>query len=105
MNTAAEGGNPAVSGKEASSARTTDRLAEKAHAAVDRAAHTASEAEENVRATASKAAERARQSEEQVEAQVREGVDRVRAYVEQNPLASAGIAFVAGLIVSSLMRR
>jgi ElaB/YqjD/DUF883 family membrane-anchored ribosome-binding protein len=34
-----------------------------------------------------------------------EGVRRARSYIETNPVLSAGIAFAAGVILSSLLRR
>ncbi|HEX6998157.1 MAG TPA: hypothetical protein VF322_08425 [Gammaproteobacteria bacterium] len=84
---------------------TAERLASKAHEAIDKAATTASQAEQHVRTTATKAADAARRSEQQVEQRLGEGVERLRRYVERNPMASAGIAFAAGVILSSLLRR
>ncbi|HEY8518611.1 MAG TPA: hypothetical protein VIN61_00915 [Gammaproteobacteria bacterium] len=82
-----------------------DRLAAKAHEAIDKAATTASHAEQHVRATATKAADAARRSEQQIEQKLGDSVERLRRYVERNPMTSAGIAFAAGVILSSLLRR
>ena len=84
---------------------TTERLAGRAHEAIDRAAATASQAEQRVRETAARAAATARRSEQQLEERMSESVERLRSYVERNPMASAGIAFVAGVVLSSLLRR
>lgn len=83
----------------------TQRVAERAHQTIDRAAEVASEAEETVRGTAARAAEKLKVSEERAAETLEDGVERVRTYVERNPLTSAGIAFAAGLVVSVLLRR
>jgi ElaB/YqjD/DUF883 family membrane-anchored ribosome-binding protein len=84
---------------------TTDRVADKAHRTIDGAAEAANEAERELRRTATETAERVKRSEEQFVAAVDENVEKVKAYIEKNPIASAGIAFVAGLVLSSLLRR
>jgi ElaB/YqjD/DUF883 family membrane-anchored ribosome-binding protein len=83
----------------------TDRIAEKAHESIDRAAARSNEIEEKLRSRAADAAERVRQSEHQLDSTLEENLERIKAYVRKNPMASAGIAFVAGLVVSSLIRR
>jgi ElaB/YqjD/DUF883 family membrane-anchored ribosome-binding protein len=84
---------------------TTQRLAEKAHQTVDRAAEVATEAEATLRSSAARAAETLRAGEERAAETFDEGLTKVRTYVEKNPLASAGIAFAAGIVVSMLLRR
>jgi ElaB/YqjD/DUF883 family membrane-anchored ribosome-binding protein len=84
---------------------TTDRVAEKAHRTIDGAAETANEAERELRRTAAETADRVRRSEEQLVQAVDDNVEKVKAYIEKNPIASAGIAFVAGLVLSNLLRR
>jgi ElaB/YqjD/DUF883 family membrane-anchored ribosome-binding protein len=86
-------------------ASTTQRLAEKAHETVDRAAQVATDAEESLRSSAARAAETFRAGEERATETLDEGLTKVRGYVEKNPLASAGIAFAAGVVVSMLLRR
>jgi ElaB/YqjD/DUF883 family membrane-anchored ribosome-binding protein len=86
-------------------AAATQRLAEKAHQTVDRAAEVATEAEETLRDSAARAAETLRAGEERAVETLDEGMAKVRTYVEKNPLASAGIAFAAGVLVSMLLRR
>lgn len=84
---------------------TTQRVAERAHQTIDRAAEVAAEAEESVRTSAQRATERLREGEERARESFDDSVNRLRTYVEQNPLAAAGIAFAAGLLVSALLRR
>lgn len=86
-------------------ASTTERVADKAHSAIDGAAENAAEAERELRQAAAEAAARARRSEEQVAEAIDQNVARVREYIEQNPIQSAGIAFVAGVVLSSLLKR
>jgi ElaB/YqjD/DUF883 family membrane-anchored ribosome-binding protein len=91
-------------GRDSSSA-TTELLADKAHAAVDQVAKTAGKAEQTVRDRAGKAAEVARDSEQQAIETATRSARQVRAFVRRNPIAASGIAFAAGLVLSSLMRR
>ena len=84
---------------------TAQRMADKAHQTIDRAAEVATEAEKSVRSTAAKAAEKVKLSEEMAAERIDEGMQTIKSYVEKNPLASAGIAFAAGLVVSMLIRR
>jgi len=87
------------------SSATTQRIADKAHQTIDRAAEAATEAEKSVRSTAAKAAEKVKLSEERAAETIDESMQSIKTYVEKNPLASAGIAFAAGLVVSMLIRR
>jgi ElaB/YqjD/DUF883 family membrane-anchored ribosome-binding protein len=89
-----QGGNP-----------TAERLASKAHDTVDRVAEAATYAEREVRNAAARTAEQARQLRDQAVERADENVQRVRSYVEQNPMMAAGIAFAAGVLLSSLFRR
>ena len=99
-----ETGNDAGQSMERQSA-TTQRLADKAHQTIDRAAEAAAAAEQTVRSTAAKAAEKLKSSQDLTGETLDEGLDVLRRYVEQNPLTAAGIAFAAGIVVSSLLRR
>jgi ElaB/YqjD/DUF883 family membrane-anchored ribosome-binding protein len=89
----------------ASAASATDRIAERAHRTIDGAAGSMNEAERELRRTAAEAADRVRRSEEQMAAAVDENIEKVKSYIEKNPIASAGIAFVAGLVLSTFLRR
>jgi ElaB/YqjD/DUF883 family membrane-anchored ribosome-binding protein len=84
---------------------TTDRLASKAHETIDRVKETADYAEQHARDAAARTAEKAREVRDQVRQTADESYDKARTYVERNPLAAAGIAFAAGLLLSSLLRR
>ncbi len=83
----------------------TDRAARAAHETIDRASELAGEAEREVRSTASETAERVKDSQEQAKETIDDSVAQIRSYVDRNPLASAGIAFAAGIVVSALLRR
>ena len=81
---------------------TTERFAAKAHDTVD---DIAERAERGVRGAAERTVERARELQEEYSDTAEQSVRRVTSYVEAHPLAIAGMAFVAGVLFSSLMRR
>lgn len=89
----------------ASSESVSDRLAGSAHEAVDRAAERAKRAEETIRQSAM---ESSRAAHEKVDA-ARQELDvlagKVERYVKSNPVTAAGVAFAAGVLLSSLLRR
>jgi ElaB/YqjD/DUF883 family membrane-anchored ribosome-binding protein len=84
---------------------TTDRFAAKAHEAVDSVAERAQRAEREVREAAARTAEQARQLREQAGETAEHSIRRTASYIESNPLAFAGIAFAAGVLLSTLFRR
>ena len=84
---------------------TTDRVADSLHHAVDSAAERARPAEERARERAARAAEKARESADHARARSHEMAGTIGTYVQENPLMALGIAFAAGTLVSSLMRR
>ena len=86
-------------------APTSDHLAAKMHETVDRVADTARNAEQQIRSRAADLGERAREQEERALKAAQANLQKATSYVQENPLTSAGIAFVAGLLVSGLMRR
>ena len=81
----------------------TDQLKESLHSSVDKLADSAGIAEENIRKTASSSAEnmsaRKRLAEQKWQA------SKVRKYAIENPVTTAGIAFAAGMLVTSLLRK
>lgn len=83
----------------------TNRATEAAHSAVDRAASTAATAEDKLREAAETARVRARETGERLQHRSGELASQTRRYVDDHPLASLGIAFAAGLVISSLLRR
>jgi ElaB/YqjD/DUF883 family membrane-anchored ribosome-binding protein len=84
---------------------TTDRFAAKAHDAVDTVAERAQRAEREVRKAAARTAEQAQQLHDDYAERAEQGLKRATSYIESNPLAFAGIAFVAGILFSTMMRR
>jgi ElaB/YqjD/DUF883 family membrane-anchored ribosome-binding protein len=83
----------------------TDRLASKAHETVDTIAERAQRAEREVRGAAERTAEQARQLRDEYAETAEQGLRRAASYLESNPLAFVGIAFVAGVLLSTMMRR
>jgi ElaB/YqjD/DUF883 family membrane-anchored ribosome-binding protein len=84
---------------------TTDRLGTKAQETMDSLAERAQRADQEVRAAAARAAGHARDFHEQATDRAEQTIRRAGSYVESNPLAFAGIAFVAGVLLSTLLRR
>ena len=84
---------------------TTDRLASMAHKTIDRVAEAANQAEHKVRAAATRTAAHARDVHDQAMESADDRLRQARSYVEENPLASAALAFVAGIVLSALIRR
>jgi ElaB/YqjD/DUF883 family membrane-anchored ribosome-binding protein len=83
----------------------TDRIAARAHEAVDRAADKSGAAEHQIREKAQQASEQLRRSEERVREVAGESARQVERFLERNPLMGVGLAFVAGLAISALLRR
>ena len=86
-------------------ATTTERYAAKAHETVDDIAERAQRAERGVRGAAERTIERARELHGQYSDTAEESLRRATSYVESHPLAVAGMAFVAGVLFSALIRR
>lgn len=93
------------SNSDAAGATTTERLAEKAHKTVDRAAERSAPTERELRDKARRASERLRESEEKARAVASDSARQVESYIERNPFMAAGIALLAGLAISALLRR
>jgi ElaB/YqjD/DUF883 family membrane-anchored ribosome-binding protein len=83
----------------------TDHFAEKAHETVDSIAERAQSAEREVRKAAGRTAKQARQLRDEYAESAEERLRRAGSYLEGNPLAVAGIAFVAGVLLSAMIRR
>src|SRR5688572_4600121 len=84
---------------------TTERFAAKAHDTVDEIAERAQRAEREVRGAAERTVERARELHGQYSDTAEESLRRATSYVESHPLAVAGMAFVAGVLLSAMFRR
>jgi ElaB/YqjD/DUF883 family membrane-anchored ribosome-binding protein len=86
-------------------AAATDHLASRAHETIDRVANSAAEAELRIREGAEAAASKVKESEERARQLASDSAEQVSGYIKQNPLLCAGIAFAAGVVLSSLLRR
>jgi len=83
----------------------TDQVARKAHQTIDGAAKISAGAEAKVREQAEVAADKLKETEGRAREAARQSVDDMSGYIKSNPLMSAGIAFAAGVVISSLLRR
>jgi ElaB/YqjD/DUF883 family membrane-anchored ribosome-binding protein len=84
---------------------TTDHFAAKAHETVDTIAERAQSAEREVRKAAERTAEQARELRDEYVDTAEQTLRRAGSYLESNPLAVVGIAFVAGVLLSAMLRR
>ena len=94
-----------TNGQKDKDATASERLAARAHETVDTIAGRAERAERELRDAAQRTAEQARQLREDYAEAAEERLRRAGSYVQSNPLAVVGIAFVAGMLLSALMRR
>ncbi|MDP2715034.1 DUF883 domain-containing protein [Rheinheimera sp.] len=83
----------------------TAKASEAAHHAVDAMAVKAAAAEDTLRKTAASSQETLAHKQEEIKQQLQSTYSKSREFAAQNPLAAAGIAFAAGILVSSLLRR
>lgn len=93
------------SGKHTPPATETERMVDILHAALDRFADNAGSAERQVRSTASDVGEGIREGAAHARVKGSEAANIVEEYVGDHPWTAAGIAFGAGIIVASLLRR
>lgn len=92
-------------GRREAEASTTDRVARAAHHAIDETAAKAEQVERQVRERADRASTKVDRSQAAAREQIEESIDRVEAFIREQPMTAAGIAFAAGIIVSSMLRR
>ncbi|MDX1538932.1 DUF883 domain-containing protein [Arsukibacterium sp.] len=83
----------------------TERASEAAHHAVDAMAEKAGSAEDTLRKTAASSKATIDQKQEELKMQMQGSYERSKQFAQENPLAAAGIAFAAGMLVSALLRR
>lgn len=83
---------------------TTDAAAKMAHEFVDRVARVARESEERIRKTASTAESSLEQTLASARGKATETGDSVTDFMRQHPMASLGIAFGTGVLLSYLLR-
>lgn len=86
-------------------APTTEHIADTAHETVDRVADRVAQAEGRVRERAAAGEQQLRMKSAEARANTERAVDQVRQYAQENPLAAAGMAFAAGLLVSRMLSR
>ncbi|MEO3680375.1 DUF883 C-terminal domain-containing protein [Rheinheimera sp. FR7-31] len=83
----------------------TAKASEAAHHAVDAVAAKAANAEDSLRKTAASSQETLAHKQEEIKQQLQSSYSKTRELAAQNPLATAGIAFAAGMLVTALLRR
>lgn len=81
------------------------RVAGKAHEAIDRAARHAEDFETRIRSRADQAGNRLEGSGDELQEQFEASLERAEAYIREQPLKAAGVAFAVGAIASLLLRR
>lgn len=94
-----------ASSKSGSNASTTSRVADAAHEAVDQVAGQAEAAEARVRDAAGEAQARLKANADAARDRGKAVVGNVQALVHDHPVASLGVAFLAGVVLASVMRR
>lgn len=87
------------------SASTSRRVADAIHTAVDDTATKAEELEKQLRERASTVSEKVGASQEAATAQVKESLSTVETFARERPIVAAGIAFAAGVLATTLVRR
>lgn len=88
-----------------SESKTTERVAEAAHSAVDSAAAKATEFEKKVREKVSTANEKLSDSQHTASEQVAKSIKELEDFARNRPIAATGIAFAAGVLAAALLRR
>ncbi len=83
----------------------TTKASEAAHHAVDSVALKAAAAEDTIRKTAASSQETLAHKQEEIKQQLQSSYLKTRELAAQNPLATAGIAFAAGVLLTALLRR
>ena len=83
----------------------TEKATSAAHDAVDALSTKAATAESSVRKGASSSAEALSEKQLIAREKLSECKAKTRAFASENPLATAGIAFAAGMLITSLFRR
>lgn len=84
---------------------TVEQAAAKAHAAIDKAAGAAGSGEEKLHHMADEMRAQAEHIADTAKARSKELTDAVCEYTREHPVKTLGIAFLAGALVASLVRR
>ncbi len=88
-----------------SQSKTTDKVARAAHEAVDKIATTADHLESRIRQTTGDAQYNVRDTADRAQRMSEDLINDVRDYVHERPVASIMMAFAAGIIFSTFLRR
>jgi ElaB/YqjD/DUF883 family membrane-anchored ribosome-binding protein len=90
---------------EKNSAPFTEKAQAAAHETIDKAAARASAAEERLRETVGDSSESLADKRAAIELEMGSAADQARKFIVENPLMAAGIAFTAGLLITSLFSK
>lgn len=86
-------------------ARTTTQAAERVHDIVDGVADKAAALETKTRAGIDAATEKTQEARTEIEREARQAVNSVGKFMKRQPVATAALAFAAGVIATALLRR
>ncbi len=103
--TAGANSKTAVQPTPESDSSTARRVGKTAHSLIDDATEKAEDLELQLRSKANAAGEKLEDTKESTSRQVEQTVANVEQFVRERPMTSAGIAFAAGIIASSILRR
>ncbi len=81
----------------------TESMSNSLHDSIDRLANTVARAEESVRDGVDEGAENLSARQKQIESKWNQST--VKKFAAENPVATAGMAFAAGALLSSLLRK
>lgn len=84
---------------------TTRRVADTAHELIDDTADKAENVELRLREKAAVAGEKIEATKDTANEQVEQSLAQVESFVKQKPLTAAGIAFAAGVVATSILRK
>lgn len=88
-----------------SQSRTADKIAKAAHEAAEKIATTADHLESRIRQTTADAQHNVRDTKDRAQRMSEDLINDVRDYVHERPVASIMMAFAAGIIFSTFLRR
>lgn len=86
-------------------ATTSRRVADSAHDLIDDTAEKAENVELRLREKAAVAGDKLEATKDTASEQVEQSLARVESFVNEKPLTAAGIAFAAGVVATSILRR
>jgi len=90
---------------QAEPASLTEKASSIAHEAVNVVADHAMAAEQTIRSAAANSADTLTDSRETAQLQFESSIARSRVWVAENPLTAAGLAFMAGVVISGFLQK